>query len=128
MQGRIVFLAGAAIGYVLGARAGRRRYEQIKAAGERLWNDQKVQSKVDQVVGTVQGFVKDKAPDEIKDKIFRNISKRAADLLREDLEAMGPVRLSDVEGAQQEIINVAKRLEAEGKIIISRGGEADALV
>src|SRR5262245_34911714 len=68
------------------------------------------------------------APDEIKDKIFRNISKRASDLLKEDLEAMGPVRLSDVENAQQEIVNVAKRLEAEGKIIISRGGEADALV
>lgn len=68
------------------------------------------------------------SPEEIKDKIFRNISKRAADLLREDLEAMGPVRLSDVEGAQQEIVNVAKRLEAEGKIIISRGGDADALV
>jgi flagellar motor switch protein FliG len=68
------------------------------------------------------------APEEIREKIFRNISKRAADLLREDLEAMGPVRLSDVETAQQEIVNVAKRLEAEGKIIISRGGEADALV
>lgn len=68
------------------------------------------------------------APDEIKEKIFRNISKRAADLLREDLEALGPVRVSDVETAQQEIINVAKRLEAEGKIIISRGGEGDALV
>lgn len=68
------------------------------------------------------------APEEIKDKIFRNISKRAADLLREDLEALGPVRLSDVETAQQEIVNIAKRLEAEGKIIISRGGEADALV
>jgi len=68
------------------------------------------------------------APDEIKDKIFRNISKRAGELLKEDLEAMGPVRLSDVETAQQEIVNVAKRLEAEGKIIISRGGEADALV
>jgi len=68
------------------------------------------------------------APDEIKDKIFKNISKRAADLLREDLEAMAPVRLSDVESAQQEIVNVAKRLEAEGKIVISRGGDSDALV
>ncbi len=68
------------------------------------------------------------APDEIKDKIFRNISKRAADLLREDLEALGPVRLSDVENAQQEVVNVAKKLEAEGKIVISRGGDADALV
>ena len=68
------------------------------------------------------------APDEIKDKIFRNISKRAADLLREDLESMGPVKLSDVEKAQQEIINVAKRLESEGKIMIARGGDGDALV
>lgn len=68
------------------------------------------------------------APDEIKEKIFRNISKRASDLLKEDLDAMGPIRLSDVESAQQEIVNVAKRLEAEGKIVISRGGEADALV
>lgn len=68
------------------------------------------------------------APDEIKEKIFKNISKRAADLLRDDLESMGPVRLSDVENAQQEIVNVAKRLEAEGKITISRGGDADALV
>ncbi len=68
------------------------------------------------------------APEEIKDKIFKNISKRAADLLKEDLEALGPVRLSDVENAQQEVVNVAKKLEAEGKIIISRGGDADALV
>ena len=58
-MGRIMFLAGAALGYILGARAGRRRYEQIKAGAERLWNDPKVQQGVDQV----QGFVKDKAPD-----------------------------------------------------------------
>jgi flagellar motor switch protein FliG len=68
------------------------------------------------------------APEEIKEKIFKNISKRAADLLREDLAAMPPVRLSDVESAQQEIVNVAKRLENEGKVIISRGGGEDALV
>ena len=68
------------------------------------------------------------APEEIRDKFLRNISKRAADLLREDLEAMGPVRISDVETAQQEIVNVAKRLETEGKIMISRGGESDGLV
>jgi hypothetical protein len=63
MQGRILFLAGAATGYVLGSRAGRRRYEQIKAGAERLWNDPKVQNFVDQGVGQVQGFVKDKAPE-----------------------------------------------------------------
>ena len=68
------------------------------------------------------------APEEIKEKIFKNISKRAADLLREDLASMPPVRLSDVESAQQEIVNIAKRLEGEGKLIISRGGGEDALV
>ncbi len=68
------------------------------------------------------------APEEIKDKIFKNISKRAADLLRDDLESMGPVKLSDVEKSQQEIINIAKRLEGEGKLMISRGEGGDALV
>jgi flagellar motor switch protein FliG len=68
------------------------------------------------------------APEEIKEKIFKNISKRAGDLLKDDLESLGPVKLSDVEGAQQEIVNVAKRLEAEGKLMISRGGDSDALV
>ncbi|MEN9723555.1 MAG: flagellar motor switch protein [Pseudomonadota bacterium] len=68
------------------------------------------------------------APEDIKEKIFKNISKRAGDLLKEDLESLGPVKLSDVEGAQQEIVNLAKRLEAEGKLMISRGGDADALV
>lgn len=68
------------------------------------------------------------ANDEIRQKIFRNISARAAQLLREDLEALGPARLSDVEGAQQEIVNAARRLEQEGKILIARGGSEDALV
>lgn len=68
------------------------------------------------------------APEEIKAKVFKNLSVRAADMLREDLSNMGPSRLSDVEGAQQEIVNVARRLEAEGKILIARGGTEDALV
>jgi flagellar motor switch protein FliG len=68
------------------------------------------------------------ANEEIKNKIFKNISQRAAEMLREDLSNMGPSRLSDVEGAQQEIVNAARRLEAEGKILIARGGSEDALV
>ena len=63
MVGRAAFVAGAAVGYVLGARAGRRRYDQIKAAADRLWNDRNVQKVTGDVVGTVQGFVKDKAPE-----------------------------------------------------------------
>lgn len=68
------------------------------------------------------------ANDEIKSKILKNISARAAEMLRDDLANMGPSRLSDVEGAQQEIVNVARRLEAEGKIMIARGGSEDSLV
>ncbi len=68
------------------------------------------------------------ASDEVKAKIFKNLSTRAADMLKEDLSNMGPARLSDVEGAQQEIVNVARRLEAEGKIMITRGGSEDAMV
>ena len=68
------------------------------------------------------------ANEEIRNKIFKNISSRAADLLREDLANLGPSRLSDVESAQVEIVNVARRLESEGKILIARGGSEDALV
>lgn len=68
------------------------------------------------------------ASDEIKEKIYKNLSQRAAEMLKEDLENLGPARLSDVESAQQQIVNSARRLEAEGKILIARGGTEDALV
>ncbi len=61
------------------------------------------------------------APDELKDKIFANMSERASNMIREELEFMGPTRLADVESAQQGIVRVVRRLEAEGKITISRG-------
>lgn len=63
------------------------------------------------------------ASPEIREKFFRNMSKRAADLMKEELEMMGPVRISEVEKAQQNIIRVAKKLEQEGKIILSKGEE-----
>lgn len=68
------------------------------------------------------------APEEIREKIYKNISKRAQDLLRDDLAASPPVRISDVENAQQTVVNIAKRLEGEGKIVVNRGGDSDALV
>ena len=65
------------------------------------------------------------AEDELKDKIFRNMSKRAAEMLKEDLESKGPVRLSDVEAAQKEVLAVARRLADSGEIILGgKGGEA----
>ena len=63
------------------------------------------------------------ASEEVKEKFFRNMSKRAADLIKEELEMMGPVRVTEVEKAQQNIIKTAKKLEQEGKIILSRGEE-----
>ena len=58
MRGKLVFATGAAIGYVLGARAGRRSYEKIAARASALWNDEKVQK----TVNDAQSFVKEKAP------------------------------------------------------------------
>jgi|SwirhisoilCB1_FD_contig_41_5466655_length_326_multi_2_in_0_out_0_1 hypothetical protein len=83
MQGRILFVAGATIGYVLGARAGRRRYDQIKAAADRVWNDRNVQKSVNDVVGTVQGFVKDKAP-EVQDAVVGQAKKVVAKVKKSD--------------------------------------------
>jgi len=69
------------------------------------------------------------ASDELKEKVFANMSARAADLIREDMEYMGPVRLSDVENAQQRIVDIVRRLEEAGEIIISgRGGDSDLVV
>lgn len=67
------------------------------------------------------------ASEEVKDRIYRNISKRAAEMLKEDLDFMGPVRLREVEEAQQRIVGVIRRLDEAGEIIISRGGE-DAII
>ena len=64
---------------------------------------------------------------EVQDKIFRNMSKRAASMLKEDMEFMGPVRLKDVEEAQQKIVSTIRRLEDSGEIVIARSGE-DELV
>ncbi len=62
--------------------------------------------------------------DALKEKVFKNMSKRAGEMLREDLEAKGPVRVSEVEAAQKEILSIARRLADEGQISLgSKGGE-----
>ncbi|WGK68943.1 flagellar motor switch protein FliG [Candidatus Haliotispira prima] len=66
--------------------------------------------------------------DEVKDKIFRNMSKRAAAMLEEDMQFMGPVRMSDVEEVQQKIVGIIRKLEEAGEVIIARGGDDDLLV
>ena len=65
------------------------------------------------------------ASPELRDKIFKNMSQRAAEMLKEDLESKGPVRLSEVEGHQKEILKIARRLAEEGQIQIGGAGGDD---
>jgi flagellar motor switch protein FliG len=65
---------------------------------------------------------------ELREKIFKNMSQRAAEMLREDLESKGPVRLSEVENEQKEILKVARRLAEEGQIQLGGAGGDDAFV
>ncbi len=65
---------------------------------------------------------------EVQDKVFRNMSERAVNMLKEDMEFMGPVRLRVVEEAQQKVVSVIRKLEESGELIIGRGGEEDVLV
>ena len=66
--------------------------------------------------------------EEVQNVIYNNMSKRLAEMIREDIEYMGPVRLKDVEEAQQKIVNVIRKLEDAGEIIISRGGGDEIVV
>ena len=69
------------------------------------------------------------ASEDLREKIFSNMSERASQLIKEDMEYMGPVRVSDVENAQQRIVDVVRRLEEAGEIVIAgRGGQDDLIV
>jgi len=63
------------------------------------------------------------ASDALKEKVFSNMSERASMMLKEDLESMGPTKISEVEKSQQKVVNVCKRLEEEGKLVIGGGAE-----
>ena len=68
------------------------------------------------------------ANEEVKNTIFNNVSKRLAVMLKEDMDFMGPVRMKDVEEAQQKIVNIIRKLEDAGEIVISRGGGDEIVV
>ena len=68
------------------------------------------------------------ANEDVKNAIFNNMSKRLAVMIQEDMEFMGPVRMKDVEEAQQKIVNVIRKLEDTGEIVISRGGGDEIVV
>ena len=65
---------------------------------------------------------------EVQEKIFKNMSKRAGTLLKEDMDFMGPVLQADVEHSQQKIINIIRKLETSGDIIVARIGEEELIV
>ncbi len=91
-------------------------------------DDRSVQSVMREVSNDTLTLAMKTSPDEVKDKIFKNISSRAAEMIKEDLEVMGPVRLSDVEKAQSEIIKIVRKMEEEGKIVLAGRGGDDVLV
>lgn len=68
------------------------------------------------------------ASEEVSSKILKNMSKRASEMLKEDMEFMGPVRLRDVEEAQQRIVNLVRKLEETGEIVVARGGGDEIIV
>ncbi|WP_288463706.1 flagellar motor switch protein FliG [uncultured Pseudomonas sp.] len=87
-------------------------------------DDRGIQALLREVSSDVLVLALKGADDGIKEKFFRNMSKRAAELLRDDLEAKGPVRLSEVEGAQKEVLAVARRMADAGEIVLGgKGGE-----
>lgn len=68
------------------------------------------------------------ASEEVRRKIYKNMSKRAVETLQEEISYLGPVRLRDVEEAQQKIVNIVRKLEESGEIIIARSGEDELIV
>lgn len=94
-----------------------------------LVNDKGIQSVLKEIENDTLSLALKTASPELQEKIFRNMSERASQLIKEDMEYMGPVRVADVEAAQQKIVDVVRRLEDAGEIIISgRGGEKDTVV
>ncbi|MBN1478094.1 flagellar motor switch protein FliG [Candidatus Sumerlaeota bacterium] len=85
-------------------------------------DDRSMQSIMKEVSNDVLTLSLKTASPQMKEKLFKSISSRAATMIEEELEVMGPVKLSDVEAAQNEIVKIARRLEEEGKIVLSSGG------
>ncbi len=92
-------------------------------------NDKGIQAVLKEIENDELGLALKTASDELRDKIFGNMSARAGEMIKEDMEFMGPVKVSDVEAAQQRIVDVVRRLEEAGDVMIEgRGGESDLVV
>jgi flagellar motor switch protein FliG len=94
-----------------------------------LVNDKGIQSVLKEVDNDELALALKTASDPLKEKMFGNMSERAVQLIKEEMDFMGPVRVSDVESAQQRIVDIVRRLEESGEIIIAgRGGESEMIV
>jgi len=93
-----------------------------------LLDDQAIQLTLRQVETDDLALALKTASDQVEEKILSNMSQRAAEMLQEDMEYMGPVRIREVEEAQQRIVNVVRELEESGEIVIARGGEEEIIV
>ncbi|MEL7474140.1 MAG: flagellar motor switch protein FliG, partial [Planctomycetota bacterium] len=94
-----------------------------------LVNDKGIQSVLKEVENDELSLALKTASEELKEKILANMSQRAAEMVREDMEFMGPVRLSDVESAQQRIVDIVRRLEEAGEVMITgRGGGDEEMI
>ncbi|MBY0310455.1 MAG: flagellar motor switch protein FliG [Phycisphaerales bacterium] len=92
-------------------------------------DDKGIQGILKEIDNDELGLALKTASTDLQQKIFKNMSERAATLIKEDMQYMGPVRVSDVESAQQRIVDIVRRLEDAGEIIIAgRGGESDLIV
>jgi flagellar motor switch protein FliG len=92
-------------------------------------NDKGIQAVLKEVENDELSLALKTASEPLKEKIFKNMSERAAGLIKEDMQYMGPVRVSDVEAAQQRIVDIVRRLEEAGDLVIEgRGGEGETLV
>ncbi|MCH8270498.1 MAG: flagellar motor switch protein FliG [Planctomycetes bacterium] len=93
-----------------------------------LVNDKGIQAVLKELDNDELGVALKTASEELKAKIFTNMSERAAALIKEDMEYMGPVRISDVEAAQQRIVDIVRRLEESGDVMIQGRGESEMIV
>ena len=94
-----------------------------------LVNDRGIQAVLKEVENDELALALKTASDQLKEKVFSNMSERAAQMIREDMEFMGPVRVSDVESSQQRIVDIVRRLEETGDVVVSgRSGDSELIV
>ena len=93
-----------------------------------MLSNRDVQSVLKEVDQKELGIALKGCSEELKSHIFANLSKRLAAMIQEDMDYMGPIRRSDMEESQQKIVNIVRRLQESGEIIVARGGEGSDVV